>query len=140
MGPDLTRSVCGGETPNPLNLLVLQHKFGESCLTLKARGMVTVSPGLLTWTGWGSVASSPQTISRGWPNRVILAPESSCPGKFPLVELCLRVNDCDIIFFLFFVLSAARGNKKKVLGFLRVFLQKKNAVEPLFCVQCKGVC
>lgn len=73
--------------------------------------MTTVSRGLLTWTGWGRVSSSPQIIARGWPNREILAPESSCPGEFPLVELRLRVNDCDITFFLFFVPSAASKRK-----------------------------
>lgn len=77
------------------------------------QGMMTVSPVLLTWMGWGSVSSSPQIIVRGWPNRAILAPESNCPREFPLAELRLRVNDCGITFFLFFVPSAASKRKAK---------------------------
>lgn len=113
MGPELIRSVCGGETPKSLISWVLQNKYWGSCLTLEARSMITVLPGLLTWTGCGSVSSSPQIIARGWPNRAILAPESSCPGEFPLVELRLRVNDCNITFFLFIVPSAASKRKAK---------------------------
>lgn len=59
------------------------------------------------------MSSSPQMSASGWPNRVILAPESSCPEELPLVELRLRVNDCDITFFLFFVPSATSKRKAK---------------------------
>lgn len=59
------------------------------------------------------MSSSPQISARGWPNRVILPPKSSCPEEFLLVRLCLRVNDCDITFFLFFVPSAASRRETK---------------------------
>lgn len=75
--------------------------------------MINISLGLLTWTGWGSMSSSPQIIARGWPNKVILRPESSCPGESPLVEVRLRANGHDITFFLFFVPSAANKGKFK---------------------------